>query len=84
MAKLKYNINVYLSTKTNANFLNYDKQVDIIDRFQEQHYWNEVTIIDSRGFKIKEHLKTIFVGGIQTYKKARRFTGKILVIYLNI
>ena len=62
--------------KLMANFLNYDKQVDIIDRFQEQHYWNEVTIIDSSGFRIRDHLETIFVGGIQTYKRATRFTGK--------
>jgi hypothetical protein len=59
-----------------TNFLDHGKQVDIIDRFQEQNYWHEVMIIDSIGFKIKDHLKTIFVGGIQTYKKATRFTGK--------
>ena len=57
------------------NFLNYDKQVEIIQRFEDQHYWNEVSIIDSIGFRVKEHLNSIFVGGIQTYKRATRFNS---------
>ena len=57
------------------NFLNYDTQVKIIQRFEEHNYWHEVSIIDSVGFRIKEHLSSIFVGGIQTYMKATRFNS---------
>jgi hypothetical protein len=58
-----------------ANFLNYDKKVKIIERFEDHNYWHEVSIIDSLGFRIRDHLNTIFVGGIQTYLKATRFDG---------
>ena len=55
------------------NFLNYDTKIKIIERFEDQNYWHEVSIIDSVGFRIRDHLTTIFVGGVQTYIKATRF-----------
>ena len=59
-----------------TNFIEYERQVEIIDFFEEQRYWHEVMIIDAKPFKIKDHLQSIFIGGIQTYKKATRFQGK--------
>ena len=29
------------------NFLNYDTKIKIIERFEDQNYWHEVSIIDT-------------------------------------